>query len=151
MLRASYDSSKHPHCADRGTAATATAPTQREQQLEATVKACKRKLVNATSTNELLQAQVDSAAAAKKACTDASRQESNAEVRRVDIDPANKDKLNKANKYHSREPRVQLLIYWIAQTVGTGNGSCVAKQCKNRETVNDICFSPGDYVLAIRW
>ena len=66
---------KHPNCADRSTAATVAAPTQREQQLEAAVKAGKRKLVNATSKNELLQAQVDSAAAAKKDCTDASRQE----------------------------------------------------------------------------
>ena len=99
MLRAAYDSSKHPHCADRGTAATATAPTQREQQLEATVKSCKRKLVNTASKNELLQAQVDSAAAAKKSCTDASRQKTLAVQRRVDIDPVNKEGFTAANKY----------------------------------------------------
>ena len=75
MLRAAYDSSKHPNCVDRGTAtaATVTAPTQREQQLESAVKTSKRKLVKAASKNELLQAQVDSAAASKKACTEATR------------------------------------------------------------------------------
>ena len=68
--------SKHPNCADRITPTAVAAPTDRERQLEAAIKAGKRKLVNVTSKNELLQAQVDSAAAAKKACTDASRQES---------------------------------------------------------------------------
>ena len=93
--------SKHPNCADRSTATAATvaAPTQREQQLEAAVKAGKRKLVNAASENELLQAQVDSAAAAKKACTDASRQKSLAAQRRVDIDLVNKEGFTAANKY----------------------------------------------------
>ena len=46
--------SKHPNCDDRSTAIAAAAPTDREQQLEATVKACKRKLVNAASKNELM-------------------------------------------------------------------------------------------------
>ena len=42
MLRDAVLNSEHSKCADRGTAtaATVTAPTQREQQLEATVKAC---------------------------------------------------------------------------------------------------------------
>ena len=33
----------------------------------------------------------------------------------------------------------------------SGNGSCVVKQCTEREKINGICFTPGDYVLAIRW
>jgi hypothetical protein len=41
--------------------------------------------------------------------------------------------------------------YWIAQTVDSGNGSCVVKECTQRETINGMCFTPGDYVLAIRW
>ena len=91
--------SKHPNCADRSTAATVAAPTQRDQQLEAAIKAGKRKLVNAASENEKLQAQVDSAAASKKACSDASRQKTLAVQSRVDIDPVNKEGFIAANKY----------------------------------------------------
>ena len=90
--------SKHPHCADRGTA-TAAAPTPREQQLEGALKISKRKLVKAASANELLQVQVNNGAAQKKACTENAKQKSLAAQRRVDIDPANKEGFTAANKY----------------------------------------------------
>ena len=53
--------------------------------------------------------------------------------------------------YQDRENQEYSYPYWIAQTVDTGNGSCVVKQCTERETINGICFTPGDDVLAIRW
>ena len=115
--------SKHPSCADRSTATAtaAAAPTDRERQLEAAVKAGKRKLVNATSKNELLQAQVDSAAAAKKACTDASRQESLAAQRRVDIDIENKEGFTAANKHTAmhadRTGLKATVLYWAGGSI----------------------------------
>jgi hypothetical protein len=123
MLRDAVLSSEHSSCADRSTATAtaAAAPTDRERQLEAAVKAGKRKLVNATSKNELLQAQVDSAAAAKKACTDASRQESLAAQRRVDIDIENKEGFTAANKHTAmhadRTGLKATVLYWAGGSI----------------------------------
>ena len=52
--------------------------------------------------------------------------------------------------FQDRENQGYSYPYWIAQTVDTGNGSCVVKQCTERETINGICFTPSDDVLA-KW
>ena len=53
--------------------------------------------------------------------------------------------------FQDRENQDHSYAYWIAQTMDTGNGSCVVKQYTERETIIVICFTPGNYVLAIRW
>jgi hypothetical protein len=162
MLRASYDSSKHPHCADRGTA-TAAASTPREQQLEGALKKSKRKLVEAASANELLQAQVNNGAAQKKACTEAARQEtsiSTLKIRKDSLLPkaqqashkmVNKLNINEFVAFQDRTNQSHTFPYWIAQTIDSGNGSCIIKQYTERETIDGVCFTRGDYVLAVKW
>jgi hypothetical protein len=41
--------------------------------------------------------------------------------------------------------------YYIGQTVDSGNGSCITKQCTEREAINGTGFTRGDYVIAVRW
>jgi hypothetical protein len=53
--------------------------------------------------------------------------------------------------FQDRTNQSHTFPYWIAQTIDSGNGSCVIKQCTERETIDGVCFTPGDYVLAVRW
>jgi hypothetical protein len=90
--------SQHESCADRGGASTKAPPTERELQMQGVVKCTKRKLAASESKNELLQAKVADATAAKKSCTEAKRQNTIADARRVDVDPANTQGFTPANK-----------------------------------------------------
>jgi hypothetical protein len=53
--------------------------------------------------------------------------------------------------FQDRTNQSHTFPYWIAQTIDSGNGSCVIKQCTERETIDGVCFTPGDYVLAVKW
>ena len=109
--------SQHEQCADRSKGATAI-PTVREQQLEATVKTAKRKLRNAKSTIERQSAELDSAEASKKACSEAKRQETLAANRRsVEVDPSNTEMFTAANKstalHADKTGMIDTIRYWV--------------------------------------
>lgn len=68
------------------------------------------------SKNELLLEKVTDAAATKKSCSEAKRQFTNADARRVDVDPANTQEFTPANKFtavHSPTTgMVDCVKYW---------------------------------------
>jgi hypothetical protein len=52
---------------------------------------------------------------------------------------------------HDRENQGHSFPYYIGQTVDAGDGSCIIKQCTERESINGTSFTRGDYVIAVRW
>jgi hypothetical protein len=53
--------------------------------------------------------------------------------------------------FQDRENQGHTYPYYIGQTVDSGNGSCITKQCTEREAINGTGFTRGDYVIAVRW
>jgi hypothetical protein len=53
--------------------------------------------------------------------------------------------------FQDRENQGHTYPYYIGQTIDSGEGSCIIKECTERESINGTSFSTGDHVIAIRW